>query len=90
VQTLKPYCQGLLQIISALERFIVAADVIAYAFVGVSLSDTVFMRGEDLHESCKVIYSRAHLKQPVLSEVLYNLTTLDNNIHKHTGMDTNS
>jgi len=32
------------------------ADLIAYAFVGGSLSDTTFMGGDYLNESCKMIY----------------------------------
>jgi len=35
---------------------IFAADLIAYALVGVSLSDAKFMDGEYLYDSCKVIY----------------------------------
>jgi len=33
-----------------------AADFLAYAFVGVSLSDAKFMGGQYLNESFKVIY----------------------------------
>jgi len=33
-----------------------ATDLIAYALVGVSLSDAKFMGGEYLYDSCKVIY----------------------------------
>jgi len=35
---------------------IFCTDLIAYAFVRVSLSDATFMGGQNLNESCKVIY----------------------------------
>jgi len=38
------------------DRVVFAADLIAYAFVGVSLLDAKFMGGEYLNEPCKVIY----------------------------------
>jgi len=50
---LKTYCQHLLKTCSeqlALKRVVFAADIIAYAITGVSLSDT------HLNKSCKVIY----------------------------------
>ncbi len=38
-----------------METVIFAADLIAYAFVGVSLSEANDMGGERLSESCEVI-----------------------------------
>jgi len=38
------------------DRVILSADLIAYAFVGVSLSDAKFMGGEYLNNLYKVIY----------------------------------
>jgi len=40
-----------------LQRCVIfVADLIEYAFVGVSCSDANFMGGQYLNESCKVIY----------------------------------
>jgi len=39
-----------------MDTVIFVADLIAYAFVGVSLSDGKFMGGEYLHESRNMIY----------------------------------
>jgi len=38
------------------DRDIFAAELIAYAFVGVSLSDAKNMGGEYLNEPCNLIY----------------------------------
>ena len=44
-----------------MNRVIFAADVTAYAFVGVSLSEAKFMGENYLNESCKVIYKGLRL-----------------------------
>ncbi len=59
---LYPYYFGVQKLLSVkkgwkgVDTVIFAADFIAYALVGVSLSDTKYMEGEYLTESCMVIY----------------------------------
>jgi len=60
---LQNYCHDLLKrhgkillLKKGVDRVILSADIIAYAFVGVSLSDAKYMGGEYLNELYKVIY----------------------------------